>query len=146
MLRRLGSKGFTALTNFTNFLACMTWGGVAKKWGIFTALALHIPGMDGNANLCMKTEATEAAIAIGMGRGQFAGYYGSMRALTVAIGPYLFGNLYAFGRRTIVTSSGAPRCNLGFFAAALLGCVLPEFFHQRLLRAKTAITLLDARG
>jgi hypothetical protein len=52
-------------------------------------LLLHTPGIDGNANLCVKSEATDLAIETGMGRGEFAGYYGSMRALTVAIGARL---------------------------------------------------------
>jgi hypothetical protein len=61
------------------------------------------------------------------------GYYGSMRALTVAVGPYIFGNLYAWGRKAVTNAAGRPRFNFGFMAAALLGCVVPEFFHQLLL-------------
>jgi|EP01047_Picozoa_sp_COSAG01_P066492 MFS family permease len=118
----------------------MCWGGIPRRWGIFTALALHVPGVDGNANLCVKTEATAAAVTSGMGRGQFAGYYGSMRALTVAIGPFVFGHLYAFGRRAFQTRAGHARVNLGFWAAALLGCVVPEIFHRRLLAAKKGNT------
>jgi hypothetical protein len=35
LLSSLGSRGFTTLTNFTNFLACMVWGGIplgARMW------------------------------------------------------------------------------------------------------------------
>jgi hypothetical protein len=35
-----------------------------------------------------------------------------------------------------LTACAAARFNIGFFAAALLGCVVPEIFHQSLLRAK----------
>ena len=56
-----------------------------------------------------------------------------MRALTVAVGPYIFGNLYAWGRKAVTNAAGRPRFNFGFMAAALLGCVVPEFFHQLLL-------------
>lgn len=28
LLSSLGARGFTTLTNFTNFLACMVWGGI----------------------------------------------------------------------------------------------------------------------
>ena len=96
---------------------------------------MHTPGIDGNANLCVKSEATDLAIETGMGRGEFAGYYGSMRALTVAVGPYIFGNLYAWGRKAFTSATGRPRYNVGFFAAAFLGCVVPEVFHQLLRRA-----------
>ena len=61
-----------------------------------------------------------------MGKGEFAGYYGNLRALTVAIGPFLFGQLYAWGRRVM------PGKNLGFWAASILGCILPEIFHRLL--------------
>lgn len=74
-----------------------------------------------------------------MGRGEFAGYYGSMRALTVAIGPYVFGNLYAWGRTAFTNvCTGRPRFNLGFFAAAVLGCAVPEVFHQLLRSSRKA--------
>ena len=36
------------------------------------------------------------------------------------------GNMYAFGRRV------TPNRNLGYWAAAVLGCVLPEIFHRLL--------------
>ena len=136
MLRILGERWFTTLTTFTNFLAMMTWGGVPRMWGVFTALAFHLPGIDGNSSLAVRTEATELGVGAGMGRGEFAGYYGSLRALTVAIGPFIFGNLYAWGRTVFVNAQNQPRYNLGFFAAAVLGCIVPEIFHQMLRGAK----------
>eukprot|EP01052_Picozoa_sp_SAG31_P009995 SAG31_NODE_535_length_14348_cov_11.339603_18_plen_75_part_00 len=71
-----------------------------------------------------------------MGRGEFAGYYGNLRALTVFIGPLLFGNLYAYGRRV------APGRNFGFWAAAALGCVIPEICHRML----TDIEVLETQA
>jgi DHA1 family tetracycline resistance protein-like MFS transporter len=125
----LGKRGFATVTTFTNFLACMVWGLVPRAWAMFAGIFLHFPGINANASLPLKTQATEIAIASGLGRGEFAGYFGNLRALTVAVGPFLFGNMYAWGR------TATPGRNLGYWAAALLGCVLPEVFHRMLSNA-----------
>ena len=70
-----------------------------------------------------------------MGRGQFSGNFGCLRALTTAVGPLLMGRLFSWGRARFVSADGKPRVNLGFLAAALLGCVLPEVLHQLYRRA-----------
>lgn len=43
LLSACGSRGFTTLTNFTNFLACICWGGIPlgpRMWVIFTGASL----------------------------------------------------------------------------------------------------------
>ena len=77
---------------------------------MFGGIFLHFPGINANSSLPLKTQATEIAIASGLGRGEFAGYFGNLRALTVAVGPFLFGNMYAWGRTV------APGRNLGFWS------------------------------
>jgi hypothetical protein len=130
MLKVAGKRGFTTLTTFTNFLACAVWGAVPRQWAIYLGLALHFPGISENSSLCVKSAATEIAIGeCGMGRGEFAGLFGNLRVLTSATGPYLFGQLYAWGRSFPI--AGVTR-NLGFWAAVVLGCVLPELFHRML--------------
>ena len=42
LLSTLGSRGFTTLTNATNFLACIVWGGIPlgpRMWAIFSGEA-----------------------------------------------------------------------------------------------------------
>lgn len=122
----LGKRLFATFSTLTNFLACVLWGAVPRAWAMFGGIFLHFPGINANSSLPLKTQATEIAIASGLGRGEFAGYFGNLRALTVAVGPFLFGNMYAWGRTV------APGRNLGFWSAALLGCVVPEIFHRML--------------
>lgn len=122
----LGKRLFATATTLTNFLACILWGAVPRAWAMFGGICLHFPGINANSSLPLKTQATEIAIASGLGRGEFAGYFGNLRALTVAVGPFLCGNMYAWGRTV------APGRNLGYWLAALLGCVLPEVFHRML--------------
>ena len=66
----------------------------------------------------------------GMGRGEFAGLFGNLRALTSATGPYLFGQLYAWGRTFEI--AGATR-NLGFWAVGPL--------HTGVFQSKVACVL-----
>ena len=42
-----------------------------------------------------RREATETALESGMAKGEFAGYFGNLRALTVAVGPFIFGVAHA---------------------------------------------------
>ena len=107
------------MTTFTNFLACVVWGAVVslrtvlttvsslprtmssdpgalggsqpRAWAMFAGICLHFPGINANSALCLKTEATETALESGMAKGEFAGYFGNLRALTVAVGPFIFG-------------------------------------------------------
>ena len=58
---------------------------------MFAGICLHFPGINANSALCLKTEATETALESGMAKGEFAGYFGNLRALTVAVGPFIFG-------------------------------------------------------
>ena len=127
LLRTLGKRGYTTFTTLTNMTACLLWGAIPRAWAVFAALALHFPGINTNSALCIKSAATQTAIVHhGMGRGEFAGYFGNLRAITAAIGPFVYGQLYALGR------TAYPGRNLGFWAAALLGCAIPEALHQLL--------------
>ena len=126
LLPRLGKRLYATSATLTNFLACFMWGAVPRAWAMFTGLALPFPGINANSSLPLKTQATEIAIAAGLGRGEFAGYFGNLRALTVSVGPFIMGNMYAWGRTV------APGRNLGFWTAALLGTVLPEICHRML--------------
>ena len=111
------------MTTFTNFLACVVWGAVVshrtvptvsslpsrtmssepgalggsqpRAWAMFAGICLHFPGINANSALCLKTEATETALESGMAKGEFAGYFGNLRALTVAVGPFIFGVAHA---------------------------------------------------
>ena len=111
------------MTTFTNFLACVVWGAVVslrtvltvsslpsrtmssdpgalggsqpRAWAMFAGICLHFPGINANSALCLKTEATETALESGMAKGEFAGYFGNLRALTVAVGPFIFGASHA---------------------------------------------------
>ena len=83
----------------------------------------------------MKALATDVAVSlkskkfpIGMGRGEYASYFANLGAITVALGPMLYGFIYAWGRKI------NPNINLGFFAAAVVGCLLPEMVHQTITK------------
>ena len=73
---------------------------------------------------------------MGMGRGEYAGFSGNLRAITVAVGPMLYGYIYAAGRQTRMGS----RVNLGYFAAAIVGCLLPELVHRTLTEQEMQFT------
>ena len=122
----LGKRRFATLTTWMNCLACILWGAVPRAWAMFAGIGLHFPGINANSSLPLKTQATCLAIAAGFGRGEFAGYFGNLRALTVAVGPYWFGNMYAWGRTVV------PGRNLGYWSAAVLGCAMPEILHRML--------------
>ena len=84
---------------------------------MFAALAVATPGIEGHSNTAVKAMATDLAQNLrtekypaGMGRGEYASYFGNLGAVTVAIGPMLYGFIYAFGRDRGV------RLNLGYMS------------------------------
>ena len=65
---------------------------------MFAALAVATPGIEGHSNTAVKAMATDLAQNLrtekypaGMGRGEYASYFGNLGAVTVAIGPMLYG-------------------------------------------------------
>ena len=165
LLRRLGSRGFTTFvslaslhaaswlrltpclfrrqTNFTNFVAHILWGAIPRPWAMFAALLVATPGIDAHSSNAVTAMATDVAQGLrskkypmGMGRGEYAGFSGNLRAITVAVGPMLYGYIYAAGRQTRMGS----RVNLGYFAAAIVGCLLPELVHRTLTEQEMQFT------
>jgi hypothetical protein len=106
VLPLLGKRLYASATTFTNFLACVMWGAVPRAWAMFLGLGLHFPGINANSSLPLKTQATELAIAAGLGRGEFAGYFGNLRALTVSVGPFI---MVSTGQRSPSSIDKAPR-------------------------------------
>eukprot|EP01043_Picozoa_sp_COSAG02_P060911 COSAG02_NODE_8063_length_2726_cov_2.042254_1_plen_392_part_00 len=145
LLRTLGERGFTTFSNFTNFLAHVLWGAIPKPWAMFAALLVAVPGIDAHSNTAVTAMATDVAqglrtkkYPIGMGRGEYASYFGNLRAITVAVGPMIYGYIYAFGRKLY------PAVNLGYFAAAVVGCLIPELIHRTLTRHELALAKAKA--
>jgi hypothetical protein len=59
-----------------------------------------------------------------MGKGEYAAAFANMRALTVTIGPLLFGNIYAYSKANGY-GGGTP-----WLVAMVLGSVIPLVLHE----------------
>ena len=59
-----------------------------------------------------------------MGRGEYSAAFANMRALTVTVGPLIFGNVYAYSKQSGL-GGGIP-----WYLAGLIGCVVPLLLHE----------------
>ena len=92
---------------------------------MWMGLLLKIPGINATSNAAMKSMGCDEAVAAGMSRGEYAGAFANLRALTVAIAPLTYSRLYEFNARR-----GRP--GRTWPMVAVVGALLPELLHQTL--------------
>lgn len=128
LMKKYGARGFTSLAYALNTLAFFVHS-MAPIDGIKTyisAMVIGIPGGNAMSATALKAAATEHAVACGMGKGEFAGLFMNLRALTVATAPLFYGEFLAWLLRK--KYSGKPV----WYVAAILSSILPELLHRSL--------------
>jgi hypothetical protein len=127
LLRNMSGRSFTTLTNLTNFSAFFLRGSVEKPWVFWLAVIPMLPGVNGGSAAAIKAMATDHAVAGGLGRGEFSAYFNNLRAVVVAVAPFMYGQTYAYCREAGL-HPGIP-----FWVGGLVGALLPELLHRTLL-------------
>lgn len=130
LIKRLGPRGFTSLTNRLNALG-LTWMGLPLPTydsAFCLGLAVHGPGVNNTSAAAVKAMACDHALANGFSRGEYGGMASACRTFTLFLAPILYGWLY---RTSIGSKTGivARYPGFPFFVAAVIGAVIPEILH-----------------
>ena len=120
LMRALGQRGFTSLTNVLNAVGTALMGLPLGSFGrsFWLGHVVHLPGINNTSASAVKAWAIDHAVAAGFGRGEWGGIYSSIRTFSQIVAPLVYTTAYARG-------GGA--C---WFTVALLGAVLPECLHR----------------
>jgi DHA1 family tetracycline resistance protein-like MFS transporter len=96
LINNIGARNFTSLTLCSSAAAFGLWGSFPKPWALMLGMLLYYPGINATSANAMRAMGTDHAVAAGYGRGEFAGLFNNLRAVTVAAASPIYGNLYAF--------------------------------------------------
>ena len=91
LMRKLGQRGFTSVTNTCNALgtglmAFPLPGGGRHGASFWLGHLIHLPGINNTSAAAVKGMAIDHAVAAGYGRGEWGGMYSSLRTFTMIIG------------------------------------------------------------
>lgn len=132
LIRKLGTRGFTSLTNWSNAVGLTVMGLPVPSYEMSFVIGtlLWFPGINNGSAQGMKAIGTDHAVANGFGRGQYGGMYSGLRNFSQFVAPLLFGAAYK--RATASKSPGAFKQGLCWFLVALSGAIIPELLHRSL--------------
>merc|ERR1719387_2209004 len=96
IIKALGPRGFTSLTNTSNALGFIVSGLPIPNYsvGCWLGLLLHSIGVNNTSAAACKAMAIDRAVADGFGRGEYGGYYSSCRTLSMIVAPIVYGWAY----------------------------------------------------
>jgi ABC-type glycerol-3-phosphate transport system substrate-binding protein len=121
-LENYGVHGHTTYTHMAGILGDVLLAMFGSEWAMWARMVIGWYGS--SMSNAMKAVGTDAAVASGMGKGEYACLSANLRAAMVIFGPFLFGGLYNRGGK-----AGFP--GLPFLAAG--GVVaLAEIAHRPL--------------
>ena len=129
LVKALGPRGFTSFTlllSATYFGICAASPAKTKSY-LAAAMILGFPSFNATGANVLKAKATDHAVAMGYGRGEYAGLFNNLRALSVATAPLLYGEMYAYFIRKKI-----PVGQVWTFIA-LISAVIPEAIHRMAL-------------
>jgi hypothetical protein len=150
LMKSLGPRGFTSLTNRLNALG-LTWMGLSlpsHESAFCLGLAVHGPGVNNTSAAAVKAYACDHALANGFSRGEYGGMSSACRTFTLFVAPMLYGWFY---RKSVGAKTGLLSQYPGFpfLMAALIGAGLPELLHcllsdeQLSIEASPPVTAAD---
>eukprot|EP00940_MAST-03C_sp_MAST-3C-sp2_P001421 g1421.t1 len=128
VIKRYGFAFHTKMANVATALAFSLWGcnASSRLTSVAAPLLLAPLFMDRRAGVTVR--ANDAAVAVGLGKGEHAGLFGNLRALAVVFAPLIFGNIYSWSSATTRRPTGLP------FIVAAMFAVAAEATHTSLLR------------
>eukprot|EP00912_Choanoflagellata_sp_UC4_P001990 UC4_evm4s1277 len=135
LVKRLGPRGFTTFAFCSNFLAYSLWASKPSLARLITGMLLLWPGINANCNLAIKGMATDHAVAAGYGKGEYAGLFNNLRAVTVTSAPIFYGMLYSFCIKKSPPSNPSRYSGIPWIVAASVGSLLPELIHRSMTDA-----------
>jgi hypothetical protein len=148
LVKKMGPRGFTSLTNCLNAIGLTIFGLPPYEASVVAGTVLHGPGINNTSAAAMKAIGTDHAVANGFGRGEYGGMYSSLRTFSQIVAPIIFGTAYR--RATEAKNPGVFKQGLCFFLVAILGAVLPELLHRSLsdkdLEVPKAAPATDAKA
>jgi MFS family permease len=146
LIRSLGNRKFTSLTNIMNTLGLAITGlpFPDHSTSCWIGAGLHVPGVNNTSAAAMKAVATEHAVANGFARGEYGGMYSSIRTLSMIIAPPVFGWAYQHGVSSTSKSPSVMRLALAWLLAAFFGAALPELLHRSLTDEDLKVPKLKA--
>jgi len=121
-IRVLGQRGHTTFSNFATIAGFLLLGSAATPvtvWGVLPFFLLST-----ERRSAVTALADKRAVAVGIGRGEFAGAFANLRAIVVAVAPMMYGYFYVKGKQL-----GRP--GLGYWMGALI-IALAELRHRAL--------------
>jgi len=119
---KLGQRGHTTFSNLATIAGFLLLGSAATPatvWGVLPFFLLST-----ERRSAVTALADKRAVAVGIGRGEFAGAFANLRAMVVAVAPMMYGFFYVKGKQL-----GRP--GLGYWMGALI-IGLAELRHRAL--------------
>jgi len=119
LVTRLSAKNFTTLCNLGLALAfCMR--SSERPWLYFSSTVPVMPGVNGASSTALKGLLKGLAVKEGYGMGEFSAWQNNVRAYMGAASVMLYGNLYAWAKRT------GRHPGIAWLSASLFGAMLPQ--------------------
>jgi len=106
MIASLGARKFTSIANICNTMNFVLWSLAAGKLNSSAAMYLGavIAFLGSRKRDCMEAKLMTIGVGEGFGKGFISGASNNFRSIVNIIGPLLFGQAYAWGRRIGVPS------------------------------------------
>lgn len=145
LIKDFGGRVYTSIACWATAASFALMGAVPAQWAVWLGLLLHAPGINATGNNAVKAAATDHAVKQGYGKGEFGGYVGNLRALTVVIAPVLYGQAYAFFVRHAHAHRSGKAVQLGggriWWVILLCAALIPELLHQTIRDFKPVATV-----
>ena len=122
-LSTFGMRGHTTVSNLCNCVQWLVWGypklfGLSPDTAMYVGLLLTIPG--GRKRDAVESLIVKMGAERGLGKGMISGSLMNFRACFNALGPFIFGRAYAYGKT--INQPGAAFIVASFSVLMAEGC------------------------
>jgi len=125
MAKEMTVRAFTSVGNASNVVNFAMKSFTAPSSGVYYLVSfLGLPGVNASSGTLVRAITVRKAAGEGFGRGEFSAYSNNLRAIPSALGPMLYGYVYAGFQDSFP--------GLAYLVAAIFGGIIPEVLMRSL--------------